>query len=109
MIQNTICKRRYLQISILLSLVSIAITLFINFRIAGTYLRVDGKTRALFGLTELLSFGYQYYIGLLGIIALIFAIAGMKESSSSGKKFIAVLLSLFAITFVFARTWRLFI
>ncbi len=95
--------------SILLSLVSIAITVFINFRIAGTYLRVDGKTRALFGLTELLSFGYQYYVGLLGIISLIFAMAGRKGSSRSGKKFIDVLLSLFAIALVFARVWRLFI
>lgn len=74
-----------------------------------TYLRSDGKTRALFGVTELLSFGYQYYVGLLGIIAMIFEMAGFKRNSSNSKKFVGIMFSIFAVTFVFVRVWRLFI
>ena len=101
-------KRKYLEISISLSIISIAITLFINHKIAEAYLKADGKTRAVF-LPELLVFGYQYYVAMLGIVALILAITGVKKNSQTTKKFLAVLLSLLAIVIVFIRSWRLFI
>lgn len=50
---------RYI-VSIALSLISIAITIIINLKIANAYLESDGKTKALFGLIEFLQFGYQY-------------------------------------------------
>src|SRR5687768_17338629 len=101
-------KKNYLEISILLSILSITITLFINNQIANAYLKSVGKTRALFGLTEL-RFGYQYFVVIFGIIALIFAILGTKGTSQRSKKLIAVLLSLLAIIIVFVRIWWLFV
>jgi hypothetical protein len=101
-------KIKYFEISILLSIISIAATLFINHQIAEVYLKAHGKTRALFGITEL-RFGYQYYVATLGIAALIFAILGFKGNNSRSKKFVSALLSLTAIVMVFVKIWRLFI
>ena len=101
-------KRKYLEISISLSIISIAITLFINHKIAEAYLKADGKTRAVF-LPELLVFGYQYYVVLLGIVALILAIIGVRKNRQTTEKTTAVLLSLLAIMIVFVRIWRPFI
>lgn len=102
-------KEKLLLFSVLLSLLSIIITTLINIAIAKTYLRVDGKTRALFGITELLQFGYQYYVALPGIVSLILALVCLKSNSHYGKKYTAIILSMFALIIVFARIWRLFI
>jgi hypothetical protein len=102
-------KTRFLGISILLSIISIAATLLINWEIAKKYLRSDGKTRALFGITELYQFGYQYYLVILGIISLILVIFSKKEKDKRIKMGTALLLSLLAIAIVFIRIWRLFV
>jgi hypothetical protein len=104
-----VSKIKYLHISLLLSLMSIAVTIFINYHIAKEYIRVDGKTQALFGIKELLQFGYQYWVAVAGFVALIFAIIGSVKSSSSGYKWTAILLSPVSIALVFVRIWRLFI
>jgi hypothetical protein len=57
-------KRYYPEISIFFSLAPIAISLLINYQITKTYLRSDGKTKALFGLLETLQYAYQYYVVL---------------------------------------------
>jgi hypothetical membrane protein len=102
-------KRKYLNISTVVSTISISTTIFINNQIAEAYLKSDGKTRALFGLKELLQFGYQYYVVILGILSLIFAILGIKGNNQRYNKVTTLLLSFFAIAIVFARIWRVFI
>jgi len=101
-------KNRYLKISIILSTISISLSVLINIQIAREYLRSDGKTRALFGLKELLQFEYQYYVCLLGVISLIIAILGIKGNSHRSKISFAILLSLLALLVAFVRIWRLF-
>lgn len=107
MFQKT--KKECLIFSILLSFISISVTVFINIQIAKEYLRVDGKTKALFGIKELLQFGYQYYVVILGLLSLIFAILSFKSNAQRSRLFAATLLSIFSITIVFLRIWRLFI
>ena len=102
-------KSNYLRVSISLSLISILLSLLINISIANEYLRVDGKTRALFGIKELYQFGYQYYVVILGIVSLTIAILCIRGNSQRGKVLTAILLSLFALVVVFARIWRLFV
>jgi len=102
-------KKKYFEASIVLAIVSIAITVFINIQIAIKYKRADGKTKALFGITELLSFGYKYYVAIFGIISLVYAVLNLKTDNQTNKKLTAFLLSLFAIAIVFARIWRLFV
>ena len=106
---DTTKKSSYFLISILVSIISISTTLFINNQIAVEYLRSDGKTRALFGIKEWLQFGYQYYVVILAIISFIFAILVIKENNQRSKKVTALLLCLLAITIVFVRIWKVFI
>lgn len=102
-------KENLLICSIALSLLSIVITIFINIKIAKEYLRAVGKTRGLFGFIELLSFGYQYYVALLGTISLILALISLRRNARRGQKYAAIMLSIFALIIVFARIWKLFI
>jgi hypothetical protein len=97
------------QISISLSIISIVITVWINEIIARSYIRSHGKTRALFGLIELLEFGYQYYVAIFGIISLVLAIWSINGNSTIPQKIAMILLSLLAIAIVFGRIWRLFV
>ena len=83
--------------------------MYINYQIANSYLKAPGKTRALYGLTEMLSFGYQYYVVILGIVSFILAIMTFNKGDKKNKIISALLLSLFAISMVFARIWRVFI
>ncbi|HNP24739.1 MAG TPA: hypothetical protein PKM63_22065 [Panacibacter sp.] len=94
------------KVSIAISIISILITIAINIQIAKEYLRVDGKTRALFGIKELLQFGFQYYVAILGITALIIGVIAKDKSKSTP---FAISLSVFAIILVFMRIWELFI
>ena len=85
------------------------ITIYINIQIAQRYINATGKTKALFGLTELLTFGYQYYIAVIGIISFILSILSLKVNGQRNKMRMAVLLSIVAIAMVFLKTWGLFI
>jgi hypothetical protein len=102
-------KKDYLSVSLAVSLLSIAITTYINIQIAQFYIKATGKTRALFGITELLNFGYQYYVTVLGLAASLLFIFSSKGNGSNGKKQLAMLLSFAAIAIVYVMVWRLFI
>ena len=81
-------------------------TITINIQIASEYLRVDGKTKALFGLIETLQFSYQYYVCILGIAAMIFAV---KAKNRTVSKTMILLFAISSIILVFARLWRLLV
>lgn len=102
-------KSKYLYYSLLLSVLSILTTLWLNYQIAKEYLSVSGKTRALFGINEILQFGYQYWVVLAGLVALILGIMSTVKSTSTAFKWAAILLSLLSIALVFIRIWRAFI
>ena len=99
-------KKHLIKFSFILSFISLAATFLINTQIAKHYLKVDGKTQALFSLNELLTYGYQYYVAVLGLLALISALFVITPAN---KKIIAIALAILSIAFVFARVWRLFI
>lgn len=100
-------KQKLVLISFILTILSIFFTLLINKWIADRYLIADGKTRALFGITELYTFGYQYYVAVLGLLSAILAILGIYYKQKSAT--IALLLSITSILLVFKRIWRMYI
>jgi len=102
----TLLKNKSIYISIIISIISIIITTAINIRIANEYLRVDGKTKALFGLKEILQFSYQYYVCILGVAAMIFAVLAKTKTVS---KTMTLLLAISTIVLVFVRFWRLLV
>ena len=99
-------KNKSIYISIIISIISIIITTIINIQIANEYLRVDGKTKALFGIKEIFQFSYQYYVCILGVAAIIFAVISKNKA---GLKTIIILLAISTIVFVFVRLWRLLV
>ncbi len=102
-------KNRLLVISICLSIISILITAAINLKIASNYINASGKNKALFGLQEIYIFGYQYYLAILGIIAFLLALYSINKYETKSKLICTFAFSVFAITIVFVRIWRLFI
>lgn len=100
---------KLLEISICLSIISIIATLIINGKIANKYYNASGKTQALFGLQEIFTFGYQYYVAIVGIVAFLLVIFSIKKPVSNNKKLVAILLSVIATAIVFLRIWRLFV
>ncbi|MFT3844108.1 MAG: hypothetical protein QM725_03575 [Lacibacter sp.] len=102
-------RKYFLNIAVLLSIISIIATIIINIEIAKEYLRVDGKTRALFGIKELFQFGFQYYVSVIGFISFFFALLHLKVKEDRRKTIAAILLSLFTISIVFGRIWRLIV
>jgi hypothetical protein len=106
---NQRTQQKFYEISIALSFASMVVTIIINIQIAKQYLKSDGKTRGLFGINELLQFGYQYYLVLLGVASFVFALLGIGKSLQKRKILIAALLSLISIVTVFLRIWRIII
>jgi len=96
---------RKLLFSFTLSCISLITTTWINISIAKHYLHADGKTRALFGMNELLSYGYQYLVAILGIAALVLSLTSRPRSPF---RLICIALSILSIILVFVRLWRLF-
>lgn len=102
-------RKRDSRFSILLSVVSLSLTVFINIQIAKEYLRVDRKTRALFGIKEQFQFTYQYYVVIIGMAALVFALVSLRTAGKKTRNVVAIVLSAVAIALVFMRIWRLFV
>jgi hypothetical protein len=91
--------------SLALSCLCLSLTIWVNLSIASRYEQVHGKTRALFGLSEL-TYGFQYWISILGLAALI---VGFRVRGNALLRLACILLSLMSIVLVFARIWRLFV
>ncbi|MBI2729750.1 MAG: hypothetical protein HYX40_03200 [Sphingobacteriales bacterium] len=106
---NQVRRNNFIIASIIISVVSIAISLLVNYQIAKEYIRVDRKTQLLFGIKELFQFGYQYYVIFLGIISFTLAMFSIKSPDRKRHLYIAISLSLLAIIIVFARIWRLLV
>jgi len=109
MTDNSFYKKAYSLISVILSGLCISIIIKINIDIAQRYLQSDGKTQALFGITETFEFYYQYYYLGLSLIALILAMIGTKRKENSLINRTAYIISLISLIIIFARVWRLMI
>jgi hypothetical protein len=72
MADNRLHPKMFSFVSVILSGLCIAIIIKINIDIAHRYFQSDGKTKALFGITETLVFHYQYYFLVVIIFKKIF-------------------------------------
>lgn len=102
-------NKRFSCISIIFSALCVILTIKINHDIALRYLSSDGKTKALFGITETLVFYYQYYFIGLSLIALILAIIGTKRKENRLLNRFAYTIGLFSLIIIFLRIWKLMI
>ena len=81
----------------------------IQFSMYYHYLSTTGKNRALFGLTESLSYGYKRYYGTLPAIGFIISIIIAIKQRSKELALLASLISLLAIILSIFSIWRMFI
>jgi hypothetical protein len=109
MADNRLHPKIFSLISVILSGLCIAIIIKINIDIAHRCFQSDGKTKALFGITETLVFYYQYYFVGLGLIALVLAIVGSKRKEQKIINGVAYIIGILALILIFARVWRLMI
>ena len=97
------------QISIFLSIISICGIIFHNYKLAKIYLKVDGKTKALFGITELVHLDMKVYIGLVSLTSLTFGIIGLLKKENKLRSTLSICLSGISIILIFIRFWKLMI
>jgi len=109
MIVNRSHQKIFSLISIFLSGLCISIITKINIDIAQRYLHSDGKTQALFGITETLVFYYQYYFIGFSLGALILAIIGTRRKENRYVNRLAYIIGIISLIIIFARVWRLMI
>jgi len=96
-------------VSIIISILTITALLLINWDIAKTYVAADGKTRALFGITLMINFWYQYLFIVPGIISIIISITALKNGRTGWVTYIALILSVISVVSVFIDFWKIMI
>ncbi|WP_173280548.1 hypothetical protein [Winogradskyella eckloniae] len=72
-------------------------------------MRSTAKTRALFGLSEWLIYGYRYYYGIMPLIGCIVSLYLAFKAELKQVALLAALISFMAILFSIFSIWRLFI
>jgi len=102
-------NKKYYIFSILLSLICIFLVVYTNNEIAKQYALSGGKTRALFGLVELLTFSYKYWFIGLSISSLILAFIGKKTNKNLTLFSCTIILGIASLIIVFIPIWRIMI
>jgi hypothetical protein len=102
-------KRLNSTISIVLSILCLLIITWINVKIANRYLSSDGKTKALFGIVEILNYSYKYWFIVLSIGSIITAIIGKRKNEGKQIFWISITLGIISMIVIFTPIWRLLI
>ncbi len=102
-------KEKVIKIIIILNSISLFVLIIVQFIIYNDYQNSTGKNRALFGLKELLTYGYRHYLGIIPFIGLIISLIFSTNKSLRLKSSIAATLSLISVLFAFLSIWRVFI
>lgn len=82
---------------------------WINIKIANRYLSADGKTQALFGIVETLSFSYKYWFIGLSFGSIITSILGKRKMEGKRIYMVSFIFSLISFIIIFIPIWRLMI
>ena len=97
------------KIAILLSVISILWTLYIESSIYDDYLSSTGKTKALFGLKLLFDYSYRFYLCAFGIVSLFLSFVAHRKNENQLYIIIAILLAISSILLPFMGIWKYFI
>ena len=101
-------RKKITYLIILVSFICLIFSVKVNINIYQDYIQSTGKTRALFGLSEL-KFSYIYYLGILSLIGFIITANYLRKKENRLLVSIAMLISILAIIMSFFRIWRIFI
>lgn len=98
-------KNKYSVTSIILSITSIIIIIYINYDLAIKYINADLKTRYLFEVKELGTLFEKVIPLLITFTALILIRIAILKKEDKLKSFIAILLALISTVLIFVRFW----
>jgi hypothetical protein len=101
-------RKKIIYLIIFLSLICLIFSVKVNINTYQDYMQSTGKTRALFGLSEL-KFSYRYYLGILSLIGFIISANYLRKKENPILLSIAMLISMLATSISFFRIWRIFI
>ncbi len=96
-------------ISILVSISCVVSVVLINREIALRYLSSGGKTQALFGIVELISYYYKYLFLVLSLLSILFAIKAKRKKENIHMVRIAFILAILSIVLICTRIWKIMI
>jgi hypothetical protein len=102
-------KIKLSKISILISLLALALIIWLNLDIAQTYNSTDGKGRALFGIIEITYLIHKYLIGAIILIAFGTSIFAVRKKDNSVFVYISFLLVIISSILIFLRLWKIFV
>ncbi len=95
------------KISILLSAFLLLLLVYINIKTAILYYNSQGKNRALFGLIEMVNFGYKYWLLIPALLAMILGLVDLRKVITKTTVF-ATSFAILVIGLIFVRFWVIF-
>ena len=101
-------RRKIIYLIIFVSFICLIFSVKVNINTYQDYIHSTGKTRALFGLSEL-KFSYKYYFGIISLIGFIISANYLRKKENRLLVSIAMLISILATIISFFRIWRIFI
>ncbi len=101
-------RKKIIYLIIFVSFICLILSIKVTINTYQDYVQSTGKTRALFGLSEL-KFSYRYYLVILSLIGFIISANYLRKKTNRLLVSIAMLISILAIITSFFRIWRIFI
>lgn len=101
-------RKKIIYLIIFVSFICLIFSVKVNINTYQDYIQSTGKTRALFGLSEL-KFSYKYYFGIISLIGFIISANYLRKKENRLLVSIAMLISILAMIMSFFRIWRIFI
>lgn len=95
--------------SLIFSIAGLIVQFIINYKMSIRYISSGNKTKALFGLVEVLSFSYKYYFLILGVVAFAFGTVALVKKEAEWLVYTALALSILSIASEFIQLWKLFV
>lgn len=97
--------KKFSVVAIILGVLSIISIVYQNYRLAAMYGAAYGKTRALFGIRELIELDIKIFIGLFAIIGLAIGFIAIRKKENKFHSICAITINIIAICLLFVRIW----
>ncbi|GFZ78311.1 hypothetical protein GCM10011531_04810 [Aquaticitalea lipolytica] len=102
-------KKKVIYIILAISSLFLIASIYTNYKMYIHYSNASGKTQALFGINELLQYGYKKLFGVFPLIGLILSLYISRNKDIRFMSLFAALVSLITVIFSVFSIWRVFI
>ena len=107
--RKVISTKTVRTLSTAFSVLSIISIIYIDAQIALRYIQANGKTKALFGIIEVLQFNYKHLILLPAILSIVLTFKILKSKEFKIWDACTLIVSIVAIIATVTSSWRLLI